>query len=548
MRTRLQPLIHPIHPRPTIRGTLVLVGVLIGLSLGCAKPSLRPDPIPAATIDLEPRCEIPVPGLPALEDSTEPDGSTAEPSHPFAMDGMLPAGARWFVDPGSGSGLATLRWGFRAMRESSLSALDSKLDLAAALLRTGETASDPDGFRSRILSFGGHLTTRIEEGWLWLELRYPETRREEALRLFFEWRDVKPVDPAALARIGREVALARLATESLPGAIAREAFRRVHPPPPGAARGRTRRRERPDWTAEEMNSFLASTLRPDASFVVYSGSLDSRTTEWVRHRFESEIERIVAGKREESTGGRTRVHPEATRPGPPMGPTAKSSGPGPAIQIVDRPGAVQVEILVGHSTVAPHDDEFPALETLASLLGGNVGGRLFRDLRERQGLAYIIDAEQSREGRFVVTTRARPERVVALLQGIEAHLRSLVELPLEPCEIRMLRSRMLGEEALLADDPDARAARIRSDIALLGEPRSPSRARRFQLDAIGSGLEAVARRHLAGRPTLVLVGDADWLERDLSKAFPERSLRILNERLEPIRFVSPSGGASSGAN
>ena len=198
-----------------------------------------------------------------------------------------------------------------------------------------------------------------------------------------------------------------------------------------------------------------------------------------------------------------------------------------AITIVDRPDAPQVEILVGWPTVAPDDPAFPTLEAWASLLGGNVGGRLFRDLRERQGLAYIIDAEQSLEGRFVVSTRARHERVVALVRGIEAHLDALTSVPLEPCEVSMLAERMAGEAALLADDPAAWMARSRADVAALGRPRDIADPLTGGTPALRARLESVADAHLRGAPTVVLVGDADWLRRDLAAAAPNRPIHVV---------------------
>ncbi|HEB91220.1 MAG TPA: hypothetical protein ENI85_16720, partial [Deltaproteobacteria bacterium] len=275
--------------------TLALLGAGIFFVAGCAKTPSYPDPIPVAAIDLEPRCGITADGLPTLESGNGPDGSMTEPGDPLAMKAELPSRGLFIVDAVPGSGLATLRWGFRAPPEASPSALHSKLDLAAALLRAGETARDPSGFRNRVLALGGRLATRIEEDWLWLELGFPETLRNAALGLFFEWHDARRVDAPALERIRREVALARLTRESLPDAMAVEVFRRMHPPPPGAARGRRPQRGRSDWSAEEMESFLSTTLSPEASVVVYSGSLDPREAEFVRRQFESRIEEIFPG-------------------------------------------------------------------------------------------------------------------------------------------------------------------------------------------------------------------------------------------------------------
>ena len=512
--------------RSTFVGVAFAIVLLSGFSIsGCAKPVRYPDSVPSTEIDLEPRCEWSMEEpIPHEESSafangeTEDDGPTIE---------ALPLGARWIFDPGSRSGLATLSWGFRMIPNDPGRGAHVDPKLAAALLRSAETAADPEAFRTRVSAFGGTLATHVEEDWLWLELRFPEAHHEEALRTLFEWRKTRPVDPEILERIRREVALAGLAESSSPDAMAEAIFRRVQPPPYGAAGSRERHHERRANDPDRIQGFLSSSLRPDGSVVLYSGPTDSPAVMEIRAAFEAELSDLA------ESGRSARAIPLSRALSTIEDQTIDSGKP--EIHIIDRPDSAQVEILVGYSTVAPRNPDFAALEVLASLLGGNVGGRLFRDLRERQGLAYIINADQSAQGRFVVTTRARHERVVALLIGIEAHLRALLDVPLEACEIDMLERRMIGEGMLLADDPSGRSLRIRSDVALLGRPRSRSSATRRRLDAIRGDLQGAARRHLSGSPTIVLVGDADWLENDLASAFPERILRVFDANLEAIR-------------
>ena len=112
---------------------------------------------------------------------------------------------------------------------------------------------------------------------------------------------------------------------------------------------------------------------------------------------------------------------------------------------------------------------------------------------------------------------------------IEAHLRALVEVPLAACEVEMLERRMRGEQALVADDPKVRVEHVRADFELRDGPRTPAARVEAYRAAIRGGLEAVARRHLARDPTVVLVGDGAWLQRDLTRAFPGRHIEVLDE-------------------
>ncbi len=68
-------------------------------------------------------------------------------------------------------------------------------------------------------------------------------------------------------------------------------------------------------------------------------------------------------------------------------PAAMSSGLARVI-VVDRPGAPQTEVNVGHLGPARNVDEYHALVTLNALLGGQFSSRINLNLREARGLTY----------------------------------------------------------------------------------------------------------------------------------------------------------------
>lgn len=515
----------------------MLAVTLLSLSaaLGCGKGVVPSEPVALAAIDLAPRCDeaLGEQGLVVQTDAIAlPERALGVAEAPRVE--TLSGGVRFVFERTPRAGLASLSWGFplpaEALPEESEDAIAAP-SLAAALLRAGETTAEPERFRSRVLETGAEITTTVVGGWLWLEMRFPEATADRAHRLFFEWLTPQPVREDALESIRRQWVLARLAEELAPTALAEEVFRRVHPAPPGALIasewGSAGREPSPD----QIQRLLETVLTPDGSVVMVSGA---GATEQARDSIESGLKASAFSKMGASPSPDAPHAPNATL----RSSLASSAGAphtaDPTIFVVDRLGSPQVEILVGFSTPAELDAEVEALEMLASLLGGNVGGRLFRDLRERQGLAYIINAEQSDEGRFVVSTRARPERVAALLSGIEAHLQALVSVPLQACEIEMLVARRLGEEALLASDPTAARRRARIDVALRGAPRSAAFERTRIIEAVELGLDEVAKRRLDGRPTIVLVGDADRLAGDLARFFPDRVVRVLEPDLSDL--------------
>ena len=517
----------PSRLRSALRGLLAAALLsLVGAS-GCGKGVAPYESVELAPIELSPRC------MQALEERDPASRNDApaplEQRLEVAEDPVvetLPKGVRLVFQRTPRSALKSLSWGFplpAGAADASSSEASVDPSLVAALLQAGETTAEPDRFRSRVLAAGAELGTMVTGGWLWLEMRFPEASTERAHGLFFEWLEPHPVAEDALEVVRRQWALTRLAEQSAPGALAEEVFRRVHPAPPQALAAPAWGGAASEPTPEEVQSLLESVLRPDGSVAIVGGA-----SQPARGWIEAGLRAGVFGEAGAAPWPRS---PERS-PVDSRADTPQSADP--VIYVVDRPGAPQVEMLVGYPTPAALDAEFEALEMLASLLGGNVGGRLFRDLRERKGLAYIIDAEQSHEGRFVVITRARPERVAALLTGIEAHLHALVSVPLEACEIEMLVDRRLGEEALLAADPTAARQRARIDVALRGTPRSAAFERARIVDAVVLGLDEVARRRLDGPPTVVLVGDASGIADGLARSFPDRVVRVLAPDLSDL--------------
>ena len=118
------------------------------------------------------------------------------------------------------------------------------------------------------------------------------------------------------------------------------------------------------------------------------------------------------------------------------------------IYLLDKKGSQQVEILLGMPTIARNHRDWEALTTLADILGAGSGGRLFQDLRERQGLTYGVYAQHKvRDGNsdLFVRMKTRPEKTAASLKGIQAHIQKLIDEPVFPAEIMIARAARQGK-------------------------------------------------------------------------------------------------------
>ncbi len=125
----------------------------------------------------------------------------------------------------------------------------------------------------------------------------------------------------------------------------------------------------------------------------------------------------------------------------------------------------QCHLIVGFRGLRVDDDDRFALEVLSQLLAGQ-GGRLFLELRDRQGLAYALNAvnvEGMAPGFFAVSIACAPDKLDAAERGIYEELsRVLQEAPAE-AELDRARRYLIGTYEIDRQRSAARAAQTALD-------------------------------------------------------------------------------------
>jgi zinc protease len=114
---------------------------------------------------------------------------------------------------------------------------------------------------------------------------------------------------------------------------------------------------------------------------------------------------------------------------------------------MDRPGAAQTELRLGHVGVPrTHPDWFP-VNVLNMLLGGKFTSRINLNLRERHSYTYGANSRFSSRlgpGPFVVDTAVATESTGAAVREVLGELRRIREEPVEPDELSETLSYMIG--------------------------------------------------------------------------------------------------------
>jgi len=120
----------------------------------------------------------------------------------------------------------------------------------------------------------------------------------------------------------------------------------------------------------------------------------------------------------------------------------------------------QAHLMIGFRGLTVHDDDRFALEVISQILAGQ-GGRLFLDLRDRQGLAYTVSAmnvEGLAPGYFGVYIATAPEKLDDARRGLLEGLEALVEAAPSAAELERARRHLIGNFAIDEQRNAVRAA------------------------------------------------------------------------------------------
>ena len=208
-------------------------------------------------------------------------------------------------------------------------------------------------------------------------------------------------------------------------------------------------------------------------------------------------------------------------PEPDAAPAPGAPGPPPArLVLVDRPGAVQSELRIGHVAAPRRTPDYHALQVLNMVLGGQFVSRLNRSLREEKGYTYgVRTAFQFRRapGPFVMQGSVQADATVEAIREVLDEMDGLGgRRPGTPPELDLARSALTRGFARGFET----AGQVARGVAQLVQYDLPADEHDRFVPAVaavdGAAVTAAAARHLrADRAVVVVVGPAAQLEREL---------------------------------
>lgn len=201
------------------------------------------------------------------------------------------------------------------------------------------------------------------------------------------------------------------------------------------------------------------------------------------------------------------AHAPAGEAGPGAGPPA----PVPALDrsTLVRPSA-QSQVLMGFLAPPVSHADYAAVKVLATALGGGMAGRLFAELRDKQGLAYSTGASYpTRVGPSFLLTQigTAPANAPRAEQGLKVEIERIRRDPLGEAELGRAKTYLLGQFAL-DRRTNARLAWYAAffEAVGVGHDFAPRYVR--MVDAVTAADVLRAARTYLDSPTIVSLGPA----------------------------------------
>ena len=197
-----------------------------------------------------------------------------------------------------------------------------------------------------------------------------------------------------------------------------------------------------------------------------------------------------------------------------------AGSPSARLILVDRPGAVQSELRVGHVAAARRTPDYHALQVLNMVLGGQFVSRLNLSLREEKGYTYGVrtgfDCRRA-PGPFAMRGSVQSGATVEALQEVFSQMEAIGgNRPVTPTELDVARAALTRGFAL-GFETAGQVARAIGRLVLHGLPEDYYDRFVTQVEAVDApAVTAAARGHLhADRAVAVIVGPADQIAPDL---------------------------------
>lgn len=138
--------------------------------------------------------------------------------------------------------------------------------------------------------------------------------------------------------------------------------------------------------------------------------------------------------------------------------------------LIDRPGSVQADIMVGHLATPRTNPEYYPLMVGSVILGGGTSSRMFNEIREKKGYAYDAHSElnlaaRKDTGLFMAVTQVRNEVLEPAMQELLAELDGMGKDRVTAEELSNAKNFISGNFLLSLETQDSLAGQLERNRA-----------------------------------------------------------------------------------
>ena len=209
------------------------------------------------------------------------------------------------------------------------------------------------------------------------------------------------------------------------------------------------------------------------------------------------------------------------------------------LYIVDRPDLSQSYIEMGHLGGLRNSPDYAQLGVMNNVLNG-FGGRLFDEVRSRQGLAYTVYAAWSANydypGLFLAGGQTRAESTADFIRAIRGEIERIRDEAITPAELQAAKDKTLNSFIFNFADPDQTLSRL-IRYEYYGYPADFIFQYQRGIEATTiADVQRVARTYLTPEDlTILVVGNAAQITPSLDSLDPDRTAQSIDISIPAAR-------------
>ncbi|MEO0986755.1 MAG: pitrilysin family protein, partial [Cyanobacteria bacterium J06639_14] len=259
---------------------------------------------------------------------------------------------------------------------------------------------------------------------------------------------------------------------------------------------------------EDILAFYEGSVRPDQTILAVSGDFD-------RGSMKSMIESAFGDWQVSGTALPVADNSEVTQ---------VQSG----VFFVDQPQLSQSYIQIGHIGGQRDAPDYAALTVLNEVLNG-FSGRLFNEVRSRQGLAYVVyafwAARYDYPGLFIGGGQTRSDATVPFIQTVQKEIDTIRQTPVAEEELARAKDSVLNSFVFNFQSPEQTLSRL-VRYEYYGYPQDfVFQYRQAVADTTVEDLLAAAQAHLQPEDLVILVvGNSSEITPPLTTLTPDQSV------------------------